>query len=428
MSKRRSKDTTNLWKKKAISRGLENKCLRKRIKEIEGSRDSWKKKYQSEKKATRIRAISGGEKAFGHKYSLFLVSLILSFHSYGTMSLRDCRHCISCLIMSLGLSVSIPSHTSIRNWLCKCGYYRVQEGKDKGGDYVVYLDESIVFGSEKMLLILGVSVANIPTDRSLTHSDMDVLYVGASQQWKGDTIAAELLKTGEKKEIKYVVSDKGRNLVNACKRLNLIHIEDCTHILANYLKRIYDGTEEFEGFRKLIGKLRKDWNLSKEKSAYMPPGMRGKMRFANIFPCVNWAQGMLQNWNNLPEKVKECLAFLAQNKAFIDSLTETETIFKTLCQTLKNQGFGLKQKQEILSKFKELNVKEETENAVFIQNCTQYLENLTAKSHALQQPFLLCSSDIIESYFGKFKYKINPNNKTGLTEFIFTTANFSNKF
>ena len=41
---------------------------------------------------------------------------------------------------------------------------------------------------------------------------------------------------------------------------------------------------------------------------------------------------------------------------------------------------------------------------------------------------LLCTSDIIESYFGKFKTKINSNSRSGLTEFIFTIATFGKSF
>ena len=57
-----------------------------------------------------------------------------------------------------------------------------------------------------------------------------------------------------------------------------------------------------------------------------------------------------------------------------------------------------------------------------------YLERLDAKDKELGEDFLLCSSDIIESYFGKFKAKINPNGRSGLTEFIFTIATFGKHF
>lgn len=57
-----------------------------------------------------------------------------------------------------------------------------------------------------------------------------------------------------------------------------------------------------------------------------------------------------------------------------------------------------------------------------------YLESLSKKKEQIGADFLLCSSDIIESYFGKFKQKISPNSPHKLTEFIFTIANFSKNF
>ena len=38
------KNTDNIWKKKAIERQIENKDLRKRLKESKTSRDQWKEK------------------------------------------------------------------------------------------------------------------------------------------------------------------------------------------------------------------------------------------------------------------------------------------------------------------------------------------------------------------------------------------------
>jgi hypothetical protein len=222
------------------------------------------------------------------------------------------------------------------------------------------------------------------------------------------------------------VSDEGRNLCGAYKALNYMHIADCTHVFANHLKRLYETDSQFEAFRKLIGQLRKEWNLSKVKSQYMPPGMRGKMRFANIFPCVDWAEKQLVNWLNLPESVQSSLAFLKENTPFIDDLIKVREIFKNTCQILKKEGFGMAQKckiQEHLATFYDLDPLSKPFR--FIENCKAYLDSLMQKSKALEQAHLLCSSDIIESFFGKFKAKINPNNRAGLTEFIFTIANFA---
>jgi hypothetical protein len=330
------------------------------------------------------------------------------------------------MLISIGLSGRVPSHNTIRNWACKAGFNRIEESKGNAGNYVLYVDESIVFGSEKILLIIGVEEKKIPIDRALTHQDMEVLYVGASTEWKGEAIEEELRKIALNKGVKYVVSDEGNNLRKAYKSLNYKHIEDCTHVLANHLKRLYEKEEDFKLFRKLIGELRQSWNLSKINSQYMPPSMRGKLRFANIFPCVEWAEKSLENWANLSVEVQKSLAFLQSNPSFIKSLIEVSFVFKTVCKTLKEEGFGTLQKQAILATLDALKGEEKTN--IFIENCKDYLENLTQKSKALKQTHLLCSSDIIESYFGKFKTKINSNNRSGLTEFIFTIANFSQPF
>lgn len=184
-------------------------------------------------------AWSHDKKAKGHQYNLLLVTLMIDLYRYGSMSLRSCRHTLISLSFCLGLALRIPNHTSIRNWLCKCGSYRIQTTSNQSKEYIVYVDERISFGREKILLMLGVSTSNLPQDRSLAHRDMEVLYVGVSNEWKGEQIAKELANISTDKTISYVVSDQGLNLKKAYKLLNYSHVEDCTHLLANHLKKLY---------------------------------------------------------------------------------------------------------------------------------------------------------------------------------------------
>ena len=426
MSKGQIKNTDKSWKDKALERGKDNRRLKKCLKEVSHSRNQWKNKYQSQSKPLETVSPFCGEKAKFHQYSLLLVGLLLDFQRYGTLSFRGCRHCLGCIVLSMGLNGRIPSHNSIRNWSCKHGYHRVLETSKQGGEWVVFVDESIVFGSEKVLLILGISKDKIPINRAISQTDMDVLYVGYSHEWKAESIAEELQKVAQYKQISYVISDEGLNLRKAYHSCNYVHIEDCTHIFANYLKRLYGEDSTFESFRKLIGKLRQAWNLSKANSQYMPPSMRGKMRFANIFPCIDWAKSCLDKWGTFDKEVQESLSFLKENKAFIEQLVEIGKIFKWVCAKLKIERFGVQQKKDILEKLSEFKIGENT--IIFVQNIKDYLENLSQKSTQLGEKHLLCSSDIIESFFGKFKQKINPNSRSGLTEFIFTMANFSGNF
>lgn len=303
---------------------------------------------------------------------------------------------------------------------------------EQGGEYVIYVDESISFGSEKILLVLGINTQEIPMNRSLRHGDVDVLGLEVGKEWKGEQVAEVLNKAALGKTIQYVVSDEGNNLKRAYNLLNYNHIEDCTHVFANHLKRLYASDEDFQAFSKLIGKLRQKWNLSKDNSQYMPPSMRGKMRFANIFPTVNWAKKMLDNWEELASEVQQQITFLRLKEDFITGLVQVDKIFKTTCKALKTHGFGKLQKKNLEDKLVEIQTKTwnglKPKAAIFMKNVKSYLGNLEVKSKGMNEDFLLCSSDIIESYFGKFKTKINPNSRSGLTEFIFTIATFGASF
>ena len=57
MSKRQHKDTINAWKDKAIERRKEIDKLKKRIKELEKSRDNWKSKYKEVKTIDRKKRV-----------------------------------------------------------------------------------------------------------------------------------------------------------------------------------------------------------------------------------------------------------------------------------------------------------------------------------------------------------------------------------
>ena len=68
---------------------------------------------------------------------------------------------------------------------------------------------------------------------------------------------------------------------------------------------------------------------------------------------------------------------MKENKGFIEELVEQSKIFKVVCLTLKNKGFGYTQKELI---FKELSLQKDQKNVkIFTENILQYLANLVHK-------------------------------------------------
>jgi len=87
--------------------------------------------------------------------------LILKWYNYGTVGLRFCRHCVAKMVVILGFLVQVSSHSTIRNWLCKTGHYQLQSTQEEAGNQIIFIDESIIFGSDKILLILGLNESKI---------------------------------------------------------------------------------------------------------------------------------------------------------------------------------------------------------------------------------------------------------------------------
>jgi hypothetical protein len=419
------KDTGNIWKAKALHRQKEIQVLRKRIKELEQSRNLWRGKY-SDTKSRETTALFGGSKAVGHQYSLLLVWLVLGWQRYGAMSFRSCRHCLFHLCFVLGLSRRLPCASTIRLWVCKCGYYRVASVEFKQEEYVIYVDESIVIGGQKILLVLGCPLSTFSTDYSVDMSKCKVLWVDSGNSWLGRDIAQILSQVSVGHIISYVVSDCGTNLVSAYNSCSYTHIKDCTHSIANILKSLYEPDECFQDFSKKAMELRKLWFLSKEKSIYLPPSQRGKVRFANIFSLVKWADNLLNCWITLPQTIQTALAFLQVHKALIGELIRIEKTVSTTCTILKNKGFSRANKARIEAQLvaKNTNITEH----IFENKLKEYLVNLEKQRQDLGQETILCCSDIIESFFGKIKNKFANNTPKKMTEFLYSMANFGADF
>ena len=70
------------------------------------------------------------------------------------------------------------------------------------------MDESLILGGERILLILGISSDKIPLDGSVSHTGVEVLHVPSEKEWKAEPIITILTKIGNKGGVSYVVSDQ----------------------------------------------------------------------------------------------------------------------------------------------------------------------------------------------------------------------------
>jgi hypothetical protein len=426
--------STNKWKIKAIERNKIIQSQKKKILELSESRDSWKFRY----KTLQNSLSSGGVKrsnllcekqvAKGHSYQLVLVLFCVQFLSYGAQSFRGCVHSLVCLNLCFRLGFSkLPCHTTIRNWSCKMGYYRVHKVVEKSEEkWLILIDESISLGNEKILLVLGMPLSQVGFDKALQVADLRVLAMEISKTWTGETIAMVLEKVSKQYPIGYIVSDCGNNLKKSYVLGSYLHIPDITHTMANILAGLYEKDAIFSAFCKECKLLRQRWALSKQ-SKFMPPSMRNKLRFANVFGLILWAKDKLEKWETLPEEVQKELSFLQANKFFLEEFYTIQSQSLALQKLLKMQGYSEENHKKVIELLAKNEQKDYAKQAIFKQKTVEYLAILAVKKPE-NLAKIHCSSDSIESAFGKLKQKINPNSHRQMTVFVLTLSSIGSAY
>ena len=132
----------------------------------------------------------------------------------------------------------------------------------------------------------------------------------------------------------------------------------------------------------------------------------------NLHPLFEWGVKMIHllDRNQLNEDEKKALSFLESSRAFIfdtflllNSLNDIQTV-------LKLKGFNSASKNEALSIIAHM----KSSNALEIKKkLIEYFVDLTCKAKG---ETICCSSDIIESCFGKYKEVVNGNKSVGISD------------
>lgn len=399
----------------------ENKYLRRRLKELLQSRDNWKAKYKE--KQQQIKQLKGQIKRAGkakwHHYTTWLVTLSILLRV-------KCNCSYECTIKILKLLNSyfhldlkkVPCANTVQNWVSKVGLYSLEKEPRKlaGQEVSLIIDESIRLGQEKLLLILQCPWIK-KTKGALSFTDVEVVYMKGSKSWKGVAIAKEIRASLLAKGLKVmnVLSDEGGNLKNAAQKIELPHLPDIGHAIATCLRQTFDKQATYVGFTKLIaGYLAK--GVNQDLSYLCPPKLGKKARFMNQGRVIDWAEQMLTNWRKLNKAEKLFFGSLNEHKKIMKTITTCMTIAKIVAQPLKKEGLSSKILEQIEQKLERYE-KKRGYVKVFLAKIQGYLR--TYKAFLSNYPEGSCihvSSDIIESLFGKYKFKANNYALTGLTK------------
>ncbi len=155
--------------------------------------------------------------------------------------------------------------------------------------------------------------------------------------------------------------------------------------------------------------------LCNSKHAHlMPPNQRSKSRFLNIDIISNWGMKALKalETTTISSEEREQLMWVKEKQSLIVEMNNIINAVKQISILLKTNGLSKKTKRQctsILKQCKKGNMK------IFREHVIKYLEDNISNIQKRGEQ-LLCSSDIIESTFGRYKNEISKNPMSGITD------------
>lgn len=409
------KKSKELWKAKAKNRTIEIQALRKEKGRLQESRNMWKEKYQQVKNRQTRHPCLAKKDIKRHTYNSLVIFICLSLKLYAQQSVRGISKSIRVWIVMLGLEGKAPCHTTIHTWLRKSGYNRLYQPKERANaQWVLFVDESVCMGKEKLLLILGVDIRCVQQG-NLSFSNSSCLYLSSKNSWKGKDIAEQLnlLKEQLTGKVRFAVIDRGNNIKKAFRLADIPYIHDLTHEMALYLGQLYGKSEDFKAYTKWTALLRRQLVLS-DYAHVMPPEQRSKARFHNMEPLYQWGKAIeekLKTWQQQDKSLYEKFKKIAEFKLLLQELESVLTVIKQLKKRIAEAGI---RKSLLADIFKLLKGNITGRPAEFCQKMSRYFQESHLKLGKQNIP--VCCSDLIESAFGKYKMMMSGNEWNGITD------------
>lgn len=352
--------------------------------------------------------------------------MALSIKLSTSSGFRAIQKNLAIFLLYTGLSLRAPSYTTILTWTKKIGYSQLMANVGKADDWAIILDESIEFGHNKLLVIYGVRSSKIDFTRALGYQDLAVFAIISGEQWTGVLIGEEIKKIQEKfGKIIYAVADGGNAIKKALRLEDIPHVYDITHKFAWFLKEAYKNDPDFQSYIQKMAKMRTALSLS-NVSHVLPPNQRVNSRFMNLKILSDWGSAALNylDQNKVSTREYVVLKWVEDYGSLIGELSEINQMLNGVMHILKTNGLStgsIKKANGIINANKSNGQRANKLKT----NIKEFLR--ATKKMVPKQNTILCTSDIIESSFGKYKNYISNNPMVGITDLSLCLAAFTSK-
>jgi len=334
----------------------------------------------------------------------------------------------------LGIEIKVPSHDAIEQWTLRLGVALSKDTFKKEERVLWMVDHSSQIGKERLLLIVGVALDNLPPpDQTLTFDKLKVLAMVPGQSWKKEDVEREYLKLAEQIGAPvYLLCDGAVELREPAEKLQndgqkTIVLGDLKHRAANVLEKEISRGGRFQAFLTEVG-LTRNRVQQTELDQFAPSTLRSKSRFMNLGPLFKWATMVLYHLNTpgsdarteiSEERMEQKLGWLREYTSDLDSWNQCQEVIDRSLSVINLHGLDAQTEELVERSLSEHNPNWRNEDCSSTRIAVQLIDWIKQSSGKLipgERSWL--STEILESLFGKYKQVERQHSKGGFTRLI----------
>ncbi|WP_213460587.1 hypothetical protein [Thiocapsa sp.] len=234
----------------------------------------------------------------GHRHSLLVIQLTLQMFLGAGLGSRGVPRVLS--LLAPWMPVSLPAHTTVLNWVYRCGLAILLQPPQRREDWIYIADHTLELGTSKCLVILGIPAARLlETGYSPSHRAMQVLAVKVTTHSTGEWVATVLREVAERTGVPVqIVADHGSDLHKGITLFRREQTTDCvetydiSHRIATLLKAELQPDARWQTFLAHCKRTLASFQQT-DLAFLLPPRQRTKARFMHVDTHVEWAQNLL---------------------------------------------------------------------------------------------------------------------------------------
>jgi len=336
-------------------------------------------------------------------------------------SLRGAAATMALLVRQGVVSFAVPSYNAIRFWLLRLGHYALNRPLDRSTPWLWLADHTIQIGSQKILVILGCPLDQVPFgQRALQLSDLQLVSLVPMEQSNGVAVEAELEQARQRTGTpRLIVGDQGPDLKKGINDFQswyprTAYVPDVAHYGATLLEHAWNDQPRWHEF--LAELQNASSKLRQTKSAYLlAPRQRSKARFMNVRAQLRFARRVLKLLEREAPHAKavEYYGWLTDHREDLAVWEREHGLVQTTIDLLRVEGLHADTLPQLEQAWGNIGERDST-----VRIAEQLRDYVRCHRPVQEGERFVASSEILESSFGKLKRLERDQSGDGMTGLV----------